>query len=289
MSSPIFHVNAFTYGDETDGVYLAGNPAAICLPEGPFAGTWKLGLAAQMNLSETAYVTPRPDGFGLEWFTPVTEVDLCGHATLASAHVLWSEGYLEADQTARFHTRSGLLTARHDGDWISLDFPATPSTLVDAPAGLADALGAEPARVAIAGKSLLAEFGTDRAVRSLRPDFGAMRAGGWDVIATAPGSTDEFDIVSRYFAPTYGIDEDPVTGSAHCALAPYWAERLDRAQFDACQASARGGFLRVRLDGDRVELRGRAATVLRGTVDDVPGAAYAGAPERRRLCFMAPG
>jgi len=223
-------------------------------------------VAAEMNLAETAFLLPRDDGYSLRWFTPAVEVDLCGHATLASAHALWQEGLLAAGETARFHTRSGLLTATREGDLIELDFPATPNQPNDAAPGLLDALGiANPRYVGKNKFDYLIEVDSEEELRGLSPDHGRLRKiPVRGVIVTTRGANGKYDFVSRFFAPGSGIDEDPVTGSAHCALAPYWAAKLGKNDFSAYQASPRGGELRVRLAGDRVKLAGRAITVLRG-------------------------
>ncbi len=220
-------------------------------------------VAAEMNLAETAFLEPRNDGWSLRWFTPVIEVELCGHATLASAHALWEEGILARDATARFHTLSGLLTAARAGDWIELDFPAKPEEHVDPPAELLAALGADAKYVGRNKFDYLVEVESEEVVRAMKPDHSRLRTiPVRGVIVTSRSS--EYDFVSRFFAPGSGIDEDPVTGSAHCCLAPYWAQRLGKTEFRAYQASPRGGVVRVRLEGDRVKLGGQAVTVLRG-------------------------
>jgi len=222
-------------------------------------------VAREMNLSETAFLTPHDGGYQLRWFTPAVEVDLCGHATLASAHILWEEAHLAAGEQARFHTRSGLLLAARQGDWIEMDFPAKPEQPVDAPAGLAAALGLEPVYVGRNQFDYLLEVASPDALRALQPDFGALRKlPVRGIIVTARSDTPEFDFLSRFFAPGAGIDEDPVTGSAHCCLGPYWSRRLAKAELRAYQASARGGVVRVRCAADRVHLGGQAVTVLRG-------------------------
>jgi PhzF family phenazine biosynthesis protein len=244
---------------------FTGNPAAVCVLPAPRDAAWMQAVAREMNLSETAFLVRRDDGFELRWFTPATEVDLCGHATLASAHALWEGGYLAPDEAARFHTRSGLLTARRDGDWIELDFPATPAEPIDAPPGLAEALGARPTYVGRSCFDLLVEMDGEDVVRALGPDFTRLLAlGTRGVIVTSRGSTPGLDFVSRFFAPGAGIDEDPVTGSAHCCLGPYWASRLGKRTLAARQVSARGGDVRVTVAGERVRLGGQAVTVLRG-------------------------
>jgi PhzF family phenazine biosynthesis protein len=243
-----------------------GNPAAVCLLEQQKSSDWMQHLAQEMNLSETAFLRQQDGGWSLRWFTPSVEVDLCGHATLASAHALWEEGILPPTETAKFQTRSGVLTASRAGDWIELDFPAKPQQPVAAPAGLLDALGVKCATHT--GKSAfdyLVEVDSEDAVRELKPDHGLLRTlPVRGVIVTSKAKSGDFDFVSRFFAPGSGVDEDPVTGSAHCTLAPYWAARLHKNEFVAYQASARGGVVRVRLAGDRVKLGGRAVTILRG-------------------------
>ena len=260
---PLYQVDAFA--DRP----FAGNPAAICLLDQPGDARWMQDVAGEMNLSETAFLLPAGDGFNLRWFTPAIEVELCGHATLASAHVLWETGRLDPASTARFHTLSGLLTAERKGEWIELDFPANPVEEVSPPEGLIEALGGEPIEPRFIGKSrfdYLVELTSEEAVRSAVPDHTRLRTlPVRGVIVTARGDAGgPYDFVSRFFAPGSGVDEDPVTGSAHCTLAPYWADRLGKTEFLAYQASARGGVVRVRLDGDRVKLGGQAVTVLRG-------------------------
>lgn len=255
---PLYQVDAFA--DQP----FAGNPAAVCFPDRDVDDAWLSRVAAEMNLSETAFLWPEPDGWCLRWHTPEVEVDLCGHATLASAHVLWESGRLAREATARFSTRSGALTAERRGEWIELDFPASELAAVEAPSGLIEALGVRAVAVTKTRFDYLVELESERAVRGVAPDHRALRAlGVRGVIVTARGEG-EADIVSRFFAPGSGIDEDPVTGSAHCALAPYWAPRLGKRELLAYQASRRGGTLRVELAGPRVKLRGRAVTVVRG-------------------------
>ena len=249
---------------------FTGNPAAVCVLPEAAPEQWMHDVAREMNLSETAFLvpksaTPQSDGFDLRWFTPAVEVDLCGHATVASAHVLWTEGHLPTGAQARFHTRSGLLSADQRGEWIELDFPATPP----APAGpqpiLLDALGVTARFTGKTRFDYFVEIESADALRALAPDFTALRKFGVrGVIVTARSSSSEFDFISRFFAPGAGIDEDPVTGSAHCALGPYWSERLRKQALSAYQASARGGVVRVCVKQDRVILGGQAVTVLRG-------------------------
>ena len=259
MAVPIYQVDAFT--DKP----FSGNPAGVCLLDTPGDQTWMQLVAREMNLAETAFLCPQADGFDLRWFTPAVEIDLCGHATLASAHVLWETGRLPAEQEARFHTGSGLLTAQRSSDRIEMDFPATPDRPVDPPPGLAKAMGAVPRYVGRSAFDLLVELESEGQVRDLRPDLQALR--GIDVrgiIVTSAAETSETDFISRFFAPRVGIDEDPVTSSSHCCLGPYWSRRLGKASFTAYQASERGGTVYVRLSGDRVHLGGHAVTVLRG-------------------------
>ena len=258
MAIRIVQVDAFTNKPFT------GNPAAVCvLPAAP-PDPWMRHVAREMNLSETAFLTPRDGGYQLRWFTPAVEVDLCGHATVASAHVLWQDGHLPADRQARFHTRSGLLLADRRGEWIELDFPAKLATPVEAPAGMLTALGVKATNVAKNQFDYLVEVASEEEVRAAAPDFTALKkVGARGIIVTARASTNGFDFVSRFFAPGSGIDEDPVTGSSHTALGPYWAARLGKTEFTAYQASARGGVVRVRLNGDRVILGGQAVTVMR--------------------------
>jgi PhzF family phenazine biosynthesis protein len=258
MPIALSQVDAFT-----DAAY-GGNPAAVCaLPEARPAD-WMQRVAQEMNLSETAFFYPEAEGYRLRWFTPTLEIDLCGHATLATGHVLWSEGHLPADQVATFYTRSGVLIARRLGDWIELNFPANPSHPIAEPSGLAEALGATPQAVVENSLGYLVELDSAATVRDLQPDFAAL--GQFPVHGITVTSVGEapYDFVSRFFAPALGIAEDPVTGSAHCGLSPYWREKLGKTTFLAHQSSARGGVVKVEDEGDRVRLCGQAVTVLRG-------------------------
>lgn len=245
---------------------FAGNPAAVCVLPAVPPETWMQNVAREMNLSETAFLVPRTDGFQLRWFTPACEVALCGHATLASAHVLWQDGHLPAGKQARFHTLSGLLTADRDGDWIRLDFPANPPTEVEVPVGLLESLGLQQA--VFVGKNkfdYIVEVDSEDVVRSIQPDFARLRRiEGRAVIVTARGDGRAYHFVSRFFGPAVGVDEDPVTGSAHTCLAPYWGEKLGKTEMIGYQASQRGGVVKVAVMGDRVWLSGRAVTVLTG-------------------------
>jgi PhzF family phenazine biosynthesis protein len=253
----IYQVDAFTDKPFT------GNPAGVCVLAGPKDDTWMQMVAREMNLSETAFLLRQADGFRLRWFTPAVEVELCGHATLASAHILWETGLLDRRESARFHTLSGLLTATRRQNDIELDFPAVPDEEAQAPPGLAEILGAAVVNFRGSRFDHLAELESEDTVRSLRPDFTRLKAlPVRGVMVTSRASTPGFDFVSRFFGPAVGIDEDPVTGSAHCCLGPYWSKRLGRTEMLAYQASARGGVVGVTVTGDRVRLRGRAVTVL---------------------------
>jgi PhzF family phenazine biosynthesis protein len=265
MSIPLIQVDAFT------SEAFAGNPAMVCLLPAPRDAEWMQHVAREMNLSETAFLVKRPEaaggegGFDLRWFTPAVEVALCGHATLASAHALWEAGLVGRGKVARFHTKSGLLTAERRGDWIELNFPATLEEAAPAPPGLTEALHVTPTYVGRSRFDYLVEVESEEIVRRLQPDFGALRTlAVRGVMVTSAATTSGVDFVSRFFAPGSGIDEDPVTGSAHCCLTPYWSRKLGRADFVARQLSARGGVLRLKLDGDRVRLAGQAVTVLKG-------------------------
>jgi PhzF family phenazine biosynthesis protein len=259
MGLMITQVDSFT-----DRPY-AGNPAAVCLLTLTGDDAWMQLVAREMNLSETAFLVRRDDGFGLRWFTPTMEVDLCGHATLASAHFLWEQGHLKPDQAARFHTRSGVLMAERKGAWIEMDFPATPAESVTPVAGLESALAVKATNMARTRFDYLVEVTSEQAVRDLQPDFEALKHFNVrGVIVTSCASGSGYDYVSRFFAPATGINEDPVTGSTHCCLGPFWKERLERDNLVGYQASARGGFVRTRCVGDRVRISGQAVTVLRG-------------------------
>ncbi|BBK40151.1 isomerase [Allostella vacuolata] len=256
MIVPIYQVDAFA-----DRVF-DGNPAAVCPLEEWLSDRHMQFIAAENNLSETAFFVPEGDGFRLRWFTPQVEVDLCGHATLATAAVLYRElGYDRPE--IRFHTmKAGTLTVAQDGDWFVLDFPSRPPGPIDAPAALAAALGAPPSRV-LAARDYLAVYDDAAAIRALRPDMAALAAlDRFAVCVTAPG--EDCDFVSRFFAPAKGVPEDPVTGSAHCTLIPYWADRLGRAELEARQLSRRGGRLRCSLKGDRVAIAGQAVLYMKG-------------------------
>ncbi len=264
MNPTIIQVDAFTNRP------FAGNPAAVCVLDEPAPEWWMRHVAREMNLSETAFLHPADGGsrYRLRWFTPTVEVDLCGHATLAAAHVLWQEGHLADDAPAEFDTRSGPLTARRDGDWIELDFPAAAVEAMihdaDELDRIAQALGAPIVAAGLNRFDLLVELADEESVRSLHPDFDQIETiPVRGVIATSLSSDPDFDFVSRFFAPQVGIDEDPVCGSAHCCSAPYWAARLGRSELIGHQVSPRGGVVKTRVQGDRVALIGQAVTVFK--------------------------
>ncbi len=261
MGSRIHIVDAFT------AEAFSGNPAAVCLLNDERDAAFMQRVAAEMNLSETAFLQARADGeWTLRWFTPKLEVDLCGHATLASAHMLWSTGMLATDAPAKFHTRSGVLLAnRQSNGEIVLDFPAKPVADAEAPAGLEEAIGVPVSAFSLAKNDGIAVLDSEGSVRGAKPDIGKIAKLPVRVLMiTARASTPGFDMASRFFAPNSGVNEDPVTGSAHCALGPYWAKKLGKTDLRALQVSARGGVLGARVRDSRVELVGRAVTVLAG-------------------------
>lgn len=244
-----------------------GNPAAVCLLDREREEAWMQSVAAEMNLSETAFLLPREGGFLLRWFTPAVEVALCGHATLASAHALWEEHLAEQSAQIRFHTKSGLLTADRDNEVIELDFPVTPELPSSPAPGLLESLGIrKPVYIGRNKFDYLIEVADEEIVRNLEPDHAQLRKieVRGVIVTSRASSTTAADFVSRFFAPGSGIDEDPVTGSAHCCLAPFWSSRLGKQELTGFQASRRGGYVRVRHVGDRVKLGGQAVTVLRG-------------------------
>jgi predicted PhzF superfamily epimerase YddE/YHI9 len=265
----IYQVDAFTPKP------FAGNPAAVCVLASAAQEDWMQKVALEMNLSETAFLFPEGDGYRLRWFTPTLEVSLCGHATLASSHVLWSEGFLPPAQPARFHTLSGLLTARREGGWIEMDFPAQPAVPCEKPEWLERSLGVPVLTIARSNSAYLAEIAPGPALRALKPDLAAMERGLRrekliGVMVTCLSQDPDYDFLSRFFGPAAGVPEDPVTGSAHCALGPFWSQRLGKNPLVGFQASSRGGVVKVRCEGNRVFLGGQAVTVLRG--DLVEGA-----------------
>lgn len=250
---------------------FAGNPAAVVVVPGGREVAWMQALAMENNLAETAFVTPGQDGgaWGLRWFTPALEVDLCGHATLAAAHVLWEAGFLHDTAAATFDTRSGRLTCvKLVSGEVAMDFPSDPPVAADFPPALRDLFAEAPAFVGRCRMGWFVELGTEEEVRNYAPDFGAIeRLGSGDlgVIITARAKSGT-DVVSRYFAPAAGVPEDPVTGSAHCVIGPYWGAKLGRGELTGWQASRGGGHVAMKMENGRVELRGRAVTVLRGEV-----------------------
>lgn len=259
MPVPLLQIDAFT------AVPFTGNPAAVCLLDAPADERWMQLVAAEMNLAETAFVVPEGESFGLRWFTPTVEVDLCGHATLAAAHALWETGRVDRAASLRFTTRSGVLTAARAEGMIRLDFPAEPAIAADPPSGLMNAIGAGT----YVGRNRLDHLvvvNSEDVVRSLAPDLRLLATVAQRGVMVTAHSDGEYDFVSRFFAPAAGIDEDPVTGSAHCCLGPYWAAQLGRAELVGYQASARGGVVRVTVAEERVFLDGEAVTVMRGEI-----------------------
>ncbi|PUZ26991.1 phenazine biosynthesis protein PhzF family [Chitinophaga costaii] len=256
---PIYQVDAFT------STPLRGNPAAVCLLTTPLPDITLQAIAAENNLAETAFLVPQAHGYHLRWFTPTAEVPLCGHATLASAHVLWETGRAALPDAIHFHTLSGTLLASRDADGaITLDFPVSPGKAVELPSAIQQAIPARIVHASSHGDRYVLELENAEAVETLQPDFTVIKATG-GVVITARGKTGTpYDFISRFFASHIGIDEDPVTGSAHCCLAAYWAPLLGKKDFRAYQASARGGEMRVQLVGDRVLMTGNAVTVLKG-------------------------
>lgn len=259
MKVPIFQVDAFTSRP------FSGNPAAVCILPQPREAAWMQNVAREMNLSETAFLVPEGDIFQLRWFTPAVEVDLCGHATLASAHVLWENHYLPSEKQACFSTRSGLLTAQKKESWIEMDFPVKPEEPASPPEGLAKALGVEIKYVGRNQFDYLVLVAKEEIVLQMQPDFALLKElpirG---VIVTSKAEKGPYDFVSRFFAPRVGVNEDPVTGSAHCCLGPFWAKRLGKKELLAYQASSRGGIIKVTLQGARVLLAGQAITIFQG-------------------------
>lgn len=255
----IYQVDAFTEKP------FSGNPAGVCVLNEKLDEKLMQKIALEMNLSETAFLVRNNDGYDLRWFTPTGEIDLCGHATLASAHILWEKGFLKEGQEARFSTKSGLLAAKMKWSWIELNFPALPEEETEPPAGLLESLGVEATYV---GKNIfdyLVEVESEETVRIMKPDFvNLSKVPARGVIVTSRAKAKEYDFVSRFFAPEVGVWEDPVKGSAHCCLGPYWQKKLNKDEFVAYQASARGGVLKVKVFGERVLISGKAVTVLEG-------------------------
>lgn len=261
MAQEITIVDAFT--DKP----FSGNPAAVCLLDTPLNETRMKQIAAEINLSETAFLSPEGNSYRLRWFTPTAEVKICGHATLATAHVLWEQKITSADEL-EFYTLSGRLTARKCEEGIELNFPVEPVQSAALPAGMIDAIGAEPIFTGKTEVRYFVELDSSERVRTLKPNINKLSDyPPGRLIVTSRSDDPHFDFISRYFAPGVGIPEDPVTGSAHCALACYWAEKLQKKEFLAYQASARGGQMKVVLDGERVRLTGKAVTVIRSTFE----------------------
>jgi len=257
-----FHVDAFTT------VPFTGNPAGVCLLPTPREDRWMARVAGEMNAPETVFVERKNGSFSLRWFTPTTEVELCGHATLAASHVLWSEGILEEEEPAKYQTKGGHLSASQKGDWIILDFPAHPAADITAPTSLTMILGRTPKYAGENSWDYLVEVESEEVLRELQPDLTRLsKLPARGLIVTAPSSHPEIDFVSRFFAPKVGIPEDPVTGSAHCCLGPYWKPRLGKDSMIGKQISPRGGIVRVKVEGDRVLLGGKAVTISHGEMD----------------------
>jgi len=258
MTIPLFHVDAFT--DRP----FAGNPAAVCLLPTWKEDRWLHAVAQEMNLSETAFLVKKADVFELRWITPKVEVDLCGHATLASAHILWQQGEATSGEI-QFSTKSGILKASRHGDEIELDFPLKPEEETKAPQGLLEALRVSAKYVGKNQFDYLVEVESEAALRGIAPDFKRLATVPVrGVIVTGRSDDSRFDFVSRFFAPASGVDEDPVTGSAHCCLGDFWRKRLNKSEFVAFQASMRGGVVKVRVANDRAFLGGKAITVAKG-------------------------
>jgi predicted PhzF superfamily epimerase YddE/YHI9 len=260
MGLSVFHIDAFTHTPFT------GNSAAVCILDEPREDAWLQQVAREMNLAATTFLYFEKDGYRLRWFSAQVELELCGHGTLASAHALWEQGYVPKDMPIRFYTRGGVLTAQRDGVWIELDFPSKPEEAVAAPALLSESLGVTPLYVGKSQLDYLVEVESESVVRNLRPDFAQLvKIPTRGIIVTAAADRGaEYDFVSRFFCPSVGINEDPVTGSAHCVLSSFWSRRLGQEKLTGYQASARGGIVRVELAGERVHLAGQAVTILRG-------------------------
>jgi PhzF family phenazine biosynthesis protein len=259
MPVKIFQVDAFT--DKP----FSGNPAAVCILQEEREESWMQNVAKEMNLSETAFLYKQKDGFHLRWFTPVVEVELCGHATLASAHVLWETGIISPKEEAKFYTLSGLLKANRKEGKIEMDFPANPEKTAYNPPELEKSLGVTPKYIGKNKYDYLVEVQSENEVKNAKPDFLKLKElGVRGIMITSISSSPEYDFVSRFFAPGAGVDEDPVTGSAHCCLGPYWSRKLGKKEFVAYQASDRGGILYINLEGDRVLISGQAVTIMKG-------------------------
>lgn len=262
MAIPLYQVDAFT------SEAFRGNPAGVVILSEKMSDQWMQAVAKEMNLSETAFISKEQDGFNLRWFTPKREVNLCGHATLASAHILFEKGYLHSKTTANFNTLSGMLSASIADGWVSLNFPSLTLEQLPISDEITQALGFTPKGVFKTDVNILIEMDDPGAVSQFIPNFLKLAKLPFQgLIITARGGDDQYDFVSRYFAPQAGIDEDPVTGSAHCSLAPYWAPKLNKREFFAYQASERGGILKVKLENERVILKGQAITIFSGNLE----------------------
>lgn len=260
MKIKLYQVDAFSNQP------FKGNPAAVCLLEHELQEELMQSIAAENNLAETAFLVKVTDGYNLRWFTPTVEIALCGHATLASAHILYQNGILKAQDRTRFHTKSGLLTAEKKGDWIELDFPAASNEETEIPVQLKEALNVEPVKLAHTGDRYIIEVATEEEVKSCSPDFKILKDFDAVILTSATKAGSPYDFISRTFAPSHGIDEDPVTGSSHCALVPYWAAKLGKEEMFAYQASSRGGELKLKYAGERVLFSGEAVTVIEGNL-----------------------
>lgn len=260
MSQEFVQVDAFT------GAPFSGNPAAVCVMEKAAEVEWMQAVAAEMNLSETAFLYPDGGGYNLRWFTPAVEVELCGHATLASAWVLYTDGHVEESEPIRFQTLSGQLVATREGSWIKLDFPASRIEPIELPEAIRSALGTQPSFTGRTRFDYLCEVDSEDSVRGLQPDQNGLKSAGVRGVMVTARSDGEYDFVSRFFAPGAGIDEDPVTGSAHCALGPYWKGKLGKSELIAYQASRRGGVVKLSVGDERVALMGQAVITLRGQI-----------------------
>lgn len=259
MDIPFYQVDAFT------GKPFRGNPAAVCIVDDTVTAELMQQIAAENNLSETAFVYPKNGQFNLRWFTPVVEVPLCGHATLATAHTLFETGLASAADIITFNTASGVLTARQQDGWIELNFPAITGEPVQLPDEIRDILQVNPVQTIAVDNRYLVEVATEAEVLAVKPDFSRLAKYRKVIVTAKANSTSEFDFISRFFAPVIGINEDPVTGAAHCCLTPYWAQKLGKTTMLAYQASARGGVLKLRLEDNRTILAGEAVTVIKGT------------------------
>jgi PhzF family phenazine biosynthesis protein len=262
MTFPLYQVDAFT----SDA--FCGNPAGVVILSKKMPDLWMRAVAKEMNLSETAFILDKQDGFSLRWFTPKMEVELCGHATLASAHILFEKGYLQPTATVNFDTLSGKLKAKTFDGWIELDFPKLSLIPIPVTDQIAKALGFTPKEVFNTDVNILVELDNPDEVKNYCPNFLKLSDLPFQgLIITSRCGDEEFDFISRYFAPQAGINEDPVTGSAHCSLAPYWAPKLNKREFITYQASERGGILKVKLENERVLLKGQAVTIFSGNLE----------------------